>query len=49
VNAALALLPVATFAAALHIQIQDENGLNRILWAALTPGEPMPAPVRSAR
>jgi YVTN family beta-propeller protein len=25
----------------------DPDGLNRILWAALKPGEPMPAPVRS--
>lgn len=27
----------------------DPDELNRILWAALRPGEPMPAPVRSAR
>jgi len=27
----------------------DPDELNRILWAALKPGEPMPAPVRSAR
>jgi hypothetical protein len=27
----------------------DPDELNRILWAAMRPGEPMPAPVRSAR
>jgi YVTN family beta-propeller protein len=27
----------------------DPDELNRILWAAIRPGEPMPAPVRSAR
>jgi hypothetical protein len=27
----------------------DPDELNRILWAALKPGVPMPAPVRSAR
>jgi hypothetical protein len=27
----------------------DPDELNRILWAALRPGEPMPAPVRSVR
>jgi YVTN family beta-propeller protein len=27
----------------------DPDELNRILWAALKPGQPMPAPVRSAR
>jgi len=27
----------------------DPDELNRILWAALKPGEPMPAPVRSLR
>jgi hypothetical protein len=27
----------------------DPDELNRVLWSALKPGEPMPAPVRSLR